>query len=79
MRKISSRSPAFAVRLLGLALATLAVAGIARREPPSAAAAGPPASPVHFVDITRSSGIKFVHNTGAFGKKYLPETMGAGC
>jgi hypothetical protein len=36
-------------------------------------------SPPHFVDVTRQAGIRFVHNTGAFGKKYLPETMGAGC
>ena len=32
-----------------------------------------------FVDITRDAGIDFVHNSGAFGKKYLPETMGSGC
>ncbi|MGH9776378.1 MAG: CRTAC1 family protein [Candidatus Acidiferrales bacterium] len=31
-----------------------------------------------FRDITRSAGIHFVHNNGAFGKKYLPETMGPG-
>jgi len=31
-----------------------------------------------FRDITQSAGIRFVHNTGAFGKKYLPETMGPG-
>ncbi|HKS96638.1 MAG TPA: CRTAC1 family protein, partial [Terriglobia bacterium] len=43
------------------------------------ARAAPPEPPVHFVDVTRQSGIHFVHNTGAFGKKYLPETMGAGC
>jgi hypothetical protein len=34
---------------------------------------------VHFTDITRQAGINFVHNNGAYGKKYLPETMGAGC
>jgi hypothetical protein len=34
---------------------------------------------IHFVDITHKAGINFVHNTGAFGKKFLPETMGAGC
>jgi hypothetical protein len=34
---------------------------------------------VHFIDITRQAGINFIHYTGAFGKKYLPETMGAGC
>ena len=32
-----------------------------------------------FIDITRECGIDFVHNSGKFGKKYLPETMGAGC
>ena len=32
-----------------------------------------------FVEITDAAGIDFVHNTGAFGKKYLPETMGSGC
>ena len=35
-------------------------------------------SAVQFEDITRASGIHFVHNTGAFGKKWLPETMGPG-
>ena len=33
---------------------------------------------VHFEDITRAAGIHFVHNNGAFGKKWLPETMGSG-
>ena len=32
-----------------------------------------------FTDITDTAGINFVHNSGAFGKKYLPETMGSGC
>ena len=32
-----------------------------------------------FTDITREAGITFIHNNGAFGKKYLPETMGSGC
>ena len=40
------------------------------------AAAG--AAEVRFVDITREAGIAFVHENGAFGKKYLPETMGSG-
>jgi enediyne biosynthesis protein E4 len=38
-----------------------------------AAGAGPA-----FRDVTAESGITFRHHTGAFGKKYLPETMGAG-
>jgi len=32
-----------------------------------------------FTDVTADSGIRFAHNNGAFGKKYLPETMGSGC
>ena len=34
---------------------------------------------IQFHDITAQAGIHFVHNNGAFGKKYLPETMGPGC
>jgi enediyne biosynthesis protein E4 len=34
---------------------------------------------ITFKDITRQAGIQFVHNNGAHGKKYLPETMGPGC
>jgi hypothetical protein len=33
----------------------------------------------HFRDITTPAGIHFTHNNGAFGKKWLPETMGPGC
>jgi hypothetical protein len=31
-----------------------------------------------FTDVTQQAGITFRHESGAFGKKYLPETMGAG-
>jgi hypothetical protein len=31
-----------------------------------------------FVDVTKQAGITFRHTNGAFGKKYLPETMGSG-
>src|SRR5271156_6468569 len=34
---------------------------------------------VTFRDITAQAGIHFTHNNGAFGKKWLPETMGPGC
>jgi len=37
------------------------------------------AQQIRFRDITAQAGIHFVHNNGAFGKKYLPETMGPGC
>ncbi len=37
------------------------------------------AQQIRFQDITAQAGIHFRHNNGAFGKKYLPETMGPGC
>src|SRR5262249_43664160 len=37
------------------------------------------AQTVQFRDITAQAGIRFVHNNAAFGKKWLPETLGAGC
>jgi hypothetical protein len=43
------------------------------------ASVAPYQSGVHFTDITRQAGINFVQHNGAFGKKYLPETMGSGC
>ena len=41
----------------------------------TASGAGPAVS---FSDVTTAAGIRFVHNSGAFGKKYLPETIGSG-
>jgi enediyne biosynthesis protein E4 len=32
----------------------------------------------HLVDVTAKAGISFKHNNGAFGGKYLPETLGSG-
>ncbi len=41
---------------------------------------GAPAAPgFRLTDITAPAGIGFTHNSGAFGAKYLPETMGPGC
>jgi len=37
-----------------------------------------PSGSVRFTDVTATAGIHFRHNSGAFGKKYLPETMGSG-
>ncbi len=48
-----------------LALAVLALAAGAFAEP-------------RFTDVTATSGITFRHTTGAFGQKWLPETMGSG-
>jgi len=41
-------------------------------------AGGPDASGVTFRDVTQHAGIRFTHNNGAFGKKFLPETLGSG-
>jgi len=32
-----------------------------------------------FMDVTSSAGLRFQHNSGAFGGKLLPETLGSGC
>jgi enediyne biosynthesis protein E4 len=33
----------------------------------------------HFTDVTASAGLRFQHNSGAYGGKLLPETLGSGC
>jgi hypothetical protein len=33
---------------------------------------------IQFTDVTKSAGINFVHYNAAFGKRYLPETLGPG-
>jgi enediyne biosynthesis protein E4 len=52
--------------LLILLLASVAIDSIRAQE-------------ITFRDITAQAGIHFTHNNAAFGKKYLPETMGPGC
>lgn len=52
---------------MALALVALGANAILR------AAAGP-----QFTDVTTAAGIAFRHNSGAAGKKYLPETLGSG-
>jgi enediyne biosynthesis protein E4 len=34
---------------------------------------------MRLADVTAAAGLQFRHNSGAFGGKLLPETMGAGC
>lgn len=55
----------------------------AATSPSPTAASLPPLpekfTPVEFTDVTAQAGIKFRHNNGAQGKKYLPETNGSGC
>ena len=43
------------------------------------AATAPANNTIRFIDSTQKAGIHFTHHSGATGKKYLPETMGAGC
>jgi hypothetical protein len=43
------------------------------------AGATPAAPGFRFADITSKAGIHFHHHSGAFGKKFLPETLGPGC
>jgi hypothetical protein len=58
---------------LVIALFFVAFAGIGALSPASATSPG-----VTFLDVTQQAGIRFVHNNGAFGKKFLPETLGPG-
>jgi hypothetical protein len=47
---------------------------------PHWAFANPPASiGFRLTDVTNAAGIQFQHNSGAFGGKFLPETLGSGC
>lgn len=45
----------------------------------SAFGAGSPDPGFRLADVTAAAGIDFRHNSGAFGAKYLPETLGPGC
>ena len=56
-------------------IAVLAAAAIGL----SAQSPGTARGDITFRDVTARAGITFKHENGAFGKKYLPETMGSGC
>jgi len=65
-------------------MAGLAVSPPARTKctlvAPNALAAQSTASPgFRLVDVTSAAGIQFRHNSGAYGGKLLPETLGSGC
>ncbi len=61
-------------RLLSFTLIVLAAASLVSGLHGQA----PAGAGVAFTDVTANSGISFRHVTGAFGRKYLPETMGSG-
>jgi len=88
---MSFKNPCYSLVLLCLGLLLSGCKQQASVAPPSptpeqAAAASPspsptpprPTGPIEFTDVTSEAGIRFKHNSGAFGKKYLPETIGAG-
>jgi enediyne biosynthesis protein E4 len=47
-------------------------------EAPQTVARAAVAPAVRFTDVTAAAGIRFVHETGAYGDKLLPESMGSG-
>ena len=57
----------------------LAVLGGAAAASATPQVAQPRALGMRFVDVTARAGITFTHNSGAYGGKLLPETLGAGC
>jgi hypothetical protein len=46
---------------------------------PHVVAASSEALPFRLIDVTAAAGIQFQHNSGAYGGKLLPETLGSGC
>jgi hypothetical protein len=55
-------------------------AGMAAATIPPRILASPAASlGFHLTDVTNAAGIQFQHNSGAYGGKFLPETLGSGC
>jgi len=83
----------WSVAVLGLAglLTAAGVWWLTRPAPPETISEAAPATPASvelgtspqppdmpFTDVTAQAGIDFVHETGAYGLKLLPETMGSG-
>ena len=66
------------VALLVLGPGALAACGGRNNTPAPPPAASEPPIAVRFTDVTKAAGIAFAHNSGARGRKYLPETMGSG-
>ncbi len=56
----------------------LVTAGLAAAAGAGAIGQAPASRLPTFTDVTNAAGISFRHNSGAFGRKYLPETMGSG-
>ncbi len=56
-----------------------ASAGLFGLASPYLLSAAPAAPAFRFADVTEHAGIQFQHNSGAYGGKLLPETLGSGC
>ncbi len=54
-------------------------AGLIACAPSRLLAATPAAPGFRFTDVTTQAGVQFQHNSGAYGGKLLPETLGSGC
>ena len=65
--------------LLVASLFAIGALGLGLKPAPTTANPAASTSAVRYVDLTEQAGIHFLHNTGGFGKKFLPETMGSGC
>jgi len=68
-----NRKQAAACGTVFLSLAFLLSTAPGMPQPKPASDSGP-----RFDDVTHAAGIHFTHKSGAFGKKWLPETMGPG-
>lgn len=66
----------FIVRLGGSLLAAPFAGALNSWAAPGAAADAPG---FRLVEVSERAGIRFLHNNGAYGAKYLPETLGSGC
>jgi enediyne biosynthesis protein E4 len=77
LRRSAGATPLRAAQASAIRTILLAGAGAAMLWLGTTAVDGAAAEP-QFTDVTATAGIKFRHNSGAFGKKYLPETLGAG-
>jgi len=56
-----------------------ATAGLFGLASPYWLSADPATQTFRFADVTAQAGIQFQHNSGAYGGKLLPETLGSGC
>ena len=70
------------ILLIFLALSLISGCGEGTSQPDSAASPSPvsstPSMSIRFTDVTADAGLHFQHDAGATGKKWYPETMGAG-